>query len=237
MSDNGKMLKNLYRRAIQICHPDRASADLHSSMEAKAKELTAAYRAKNLSLVRKIAEELGVKDIPPMPNSEPVRPQKYKPNYPQHILDGYLIRGAQNGDLADVKHWIGEGANPNWINPSSNVAYACTALMAAATFGHAEIAEILLATGADPNIAPANGLTALMEATSFGHPEVVKVLLSAGANPDAVSDRGDTALDWAEFKVAHVRSPGEARKMREVIRLLKEANREIRILLEEAKAE
>ena len=70
MSDRDELLKNLYRRAMSVCHPDRAPAHLRSSMEEKTKELNAAYGAGSFVRVRKIALELGIKDVPPIPKSE-----------------------------------------------------------------------------------------------------------------------------------------------------------------------
>ena len=92
------------------------------------------------------------------------------------------------GDVAEVRRLLDVGANPNAADDGF------TALMWATYKGHAEIAEILLAAGANPNAAKDDGATALMPATFFGHTEIVNMLLSAGANPNAVSNDGWTPL-------------------------------------------
>ena len=52
--------KILYRKAIQICHPDRTPPHLHSFMAEKAKQLNAAKNAEDYARIRQIAAELGV---------------------------------------------------------------------------------------------------------------------------------------------------------------------------------
>ena len=74
-----KNLKDLFRKSISICHPDRSPPHLHSFMEAKTKELNAAYEAESFVRVRKIAIELGVKGIPPLPSP----PKQEKPKTSQ----------------------------------------------------------------------------------------------------------------------------------------------------------
>ena len=77
-------LRKLYQRAMAVCHPDRAPAHLHAFLEEKAKELNAAKQAGSFARIRKIAEELGVKDIPPMPESESApEPQPKSESAPQ----------------------------------------------------------------------------------------------------------------------------------------------------------
>jgi uncharacterized protein len=63
-------------------------------------------------------------------------------------------------------------------------------------FGHTALAELLLASGADPNAASANAMkvTPLHAATSRGDAAMVKKLLDKGANPDARQQGGWTSL-------------------------------------------
>ena len=72
-----------------------------------------------------------------------------------------------------------------------------TALHSAAQWGHKEIAESLLANGADVDTTNRWGQTPLHYAVVFRHAEVVKALLNAGANPDAKMLDGSTAHDLA----------------------------------------
>jgi cytohesin len=59
-----------------------------------------------------------------------------------------------------------------------------TALMLAARMGHADVADTLLAAGANPSATADDGTTALLESVARGHVAIVERLLSAGANPD-----------------------------------------------------
>ena len=83
-----------------------------------------------------------------------------------------------------------------------------TALMAAATGGHLEVARLLLDRLADPNQAkPDNRFTPLMYAADRGHLEVARLLLDRLADPNqANTDDGHAPLMGAA--TATWRSPG-----------------------------
>ena len=58
--------------------------------------------------------------------------------------------------------------------------------------------RLLIAKGADPNVARENGETPLMAAARLGQVEVMKMLLDRGANVNARDKKFDqTALMWA----------------------------------------
>jgi ankyrin repeat protein len=82
-----------------------------------------------------------------------------------------------------------------------------------------QIADALLAAGADVNAVGRYGWTPLIEAAFWGRLDMVKLLLERGAKPDATAERGATALSEAERVLPH-----SARKQEyeEVIKLLKE---------------
>eukprot|EP00411_Alexandrium_monilatum_P022909 CAMPEP_0175212920 /NCGR_PEP_ID=MMETSP0093-20121207/15925_1 /TAXON_ID=311494 /ORGANISM="Alexandrium monilatum, Strain CCMP3105" /LENGTH=386 /DNA_ID=CAMNT_0016506227 /DNA_START=81 /DNA_END=1241 /DNA_ORIENTATION=+ len=61
--------------------------------------------------------------------------------------------------------------------------WAMSPLHAAATAGHVEVLQVLLATRADPSIADYAGNTLLHAAAGMGNEEVVRELLEAGADP------------------------------------------------------
>jgi uncharacterized protein len=66
-------------------------------------------------------------------------------------------------------------------------------------FGHATLAELFLASGADPNAASTNAMhvTPLHAAASRGDAAMVEKLLEKGADPDARQQSGWTALHGA----------------------------------------
>ena len=70
-----------------------------------------------------------------------------------------------------------------------------TPLIYAAREGHADVVELLLQLGADPNAATASGgATALHRAAYMGHLAVVQLLLRAGADAARQDADGQTAL-------------------------------------------
>lgn len=73
----------------------------------------------------------------------------------------------------------------------------CLALQQAAFTGKAPRVEALLAAGADPDCADANGHTPLMRAAQRGQAAAAAALLAAGAQVDRQDARGYTALIWA----------------------------------------
>lgn len=83
-------------------------------------------------------------------------------------------------------------------SPDSKVAtHGRTPLMAAVRHGREDVAEVLLARGANPNLGDRAGNTALMSAASRGSLLLVRSLLERGARPNAVRLDGRTALHLA----------------------------------------
>ena len=74
-----------------------------------------------------------------------------------------------------------------------------TPLGLASFFGHPEAARLLLANGADPNLAAQNStrVAPLHSAVAGGSVEIVRELLAHGADVDARQDLGFTALHGA----------------------------------------
>ncbi|WQF75414.1 Putative NACHT nucleoside triphosphatase, P-loop containing nucleoside triphosphate hydrolase [Colletotrichum destructivum] len=115
---------------------------------------------------------------------------------------------AQSGLVEYVKHLL---SFPDVAVDAADV-QGKTPLWWAASFGRAEVVQVLIEAGADPDRDDAyNGLKPLHEASSKNHPEVVKVLLAAGVDPltkktrerpgnwcgNARKSRGDTPLMYA----------------------------------------
>lgn len=61
---------------------------------------------------------------------------------------------------------------------------------AAAWSGHEAVVSRLLAAGADPDKADAEGRTPLIAAAYMGHAEIVRALLDAGAKIDHADEDG-----------------------------------------------
>lgn len=68
----------------------------------------------------------------------------------------------------------------------------------AATHGHLEVMNLLLAQYAYIDAASPNGTTPLMMAARYGTPAAVKLLLEAGADPVLKNDLGLSAIDFAQ---------------------------------------
>ena len=98
-----------------------------------------------------------------------------------------------------------------------------TALMLAARENSVETAAILVAAGADINLAMANGSTALLMAILNGNYNVAAFLLDHGANPNVTDKDGKAALYAAidMRNLATTDTPGPAADKAEALELTK----------------
>ena len=80
---------------------------------------------------------------------------------------------------------------------AKNAVSGRTPLHNAARKGHKEIAELLIAKGANLDAKDKDGTTPLHITTLFGHKEIAELLIAKGADLDAQSKRGQTPLDMA----------------------------------------
>ncbi|MDN8018107.1 ankyrin repeat domain-containing protein [Burkholderia multivorans] len=108
-----------------------------------------------------------------------------------------LHDASQNGDIGKVKELMEKG-----VDPTERFCKDFYALREAASFGHAEIVEILIKHGAD--LHDWNDW-ALRVSAAGGYLEVVKVLLENGANVHAYND-------WA-YREAFLRGHTEIAKL------------------------
>ncbi|MBI5460804.1 MAG: ankyrin repeat domain-containing protein [Gammaproteobacteria bacterium] len=107
-----------------------------------------------------------------------------------------FIKAARDGDADGVRRFLVTGVKPDARNADGE-----TALLAAASSMNAETVKMLVAAGADVNVASTeNGWTPLMTAAFFGATESVRVLLDAGADVNATNQYGETALLQATFR-------------------------------------
>ena len=121
----------------------------------------------------------------PEPNSEPPTTE---------VSDISLIVAAEDGNIEAVKQNLAEGVD---VNTRSYIGES--PLHGAATFGHKEIVELLIAKGADLNAKGGiiDGTTPLHESASNGHWEVAEVLIAKGADVNAKQENGRTPLHTA----------------------------------------
>ena len=72
-----------------------------------------------------------------------------------------------------------------------------TALYIASEYGHKDVAEVLLAANANPDLATTDGETPLYIASYYRHQPVVEALLKAGADVNKAKKDGRTAIFYA----------------------------------------
>jgi ankyrin repeat protein len=126
-----------------------------------------------------------------------------------------IHQAADAGDLTKVKAFIQEGIDVN------TKVHGSTPLHCAARYGHKEVAELLIAKGADINAKDTRGRTPIDLAINKSQKEIAKLLVSksvdvslhtaayigdlqrveklinGGANVDAKDQKGQTALHYA----------------------------------------
>ena len=93
-----------------------------------------------------------------------------------------LLAATNNDDLATVQAYISSGADVDMMSSDGS----STPLHNAVTRGSTEMARVLLAAGADPNISTTDDFktTPLGEAAGKGNAEMIETLIANGADPD-----------------------------------------------------
>lgn len=123
-------------------------------------------------------------------NTSPTLLQAFAP-------DGFTALGLATffAQAPIVEALIRAGAN---VNQAANNSFKVAPLHSAVAAGHLEVTTMLLASGADPNLAQQQGVRALHSAAKQGRADLVKVLLGYGADVTLVMDDGTSALDFAK---------------------------------------
>lgn len=95
-----------------------------------------------------------------------------------------FFRGACDGDLELVRHYLRRGVDVDFIHPELQ----STALVAAIEAGRPEVALVLLDHGADPALrSPLEGMAPLDAAEAAGLDEVITWLRASPGKPTATS--------------------------------------------------
>lgn len=100
-----------------------------------------------------------------------------------------LVKSAEVGDLATVRHLLNMGVDVNTKQDGDG-----TALIGAARGGELDVAKYLLENGADVNLACPGDGNPLIAAARRGSVEIVNLLLDEGAEIDAVVPGDENAL-------------------------------------------
>ena len=110
-----------------------------------------------------------------------------------------LIAAAARENVEVVKLLLDKKADPNIL--ADNTTPLLEAVYAKQDSRALAVTKMLLAAGAQVNLANSNGVTPLMAAVSGRHPqmEVVRELLSAKADKARRDSFGETAADKARF--------------------------------------
>jgi ankyrin repeat protein len=95
-----------------------------------------------------------------------------------------------------AKMLLAKGADPNKSSDSEGT----TAIMVAASLRDTEVAQALLAAGADVNARDKDGATPLVYGAWVNNPEYLEVLIDAGAQIETRVPHGRTALTIAVMR-------------------------------------
>lgn len=127
--------------------------------------------------------------------------ERTAPPVPRDVLNRNLLNAVTDNNVAAVKRWLAEGADPNGMTEAGD-----TALLIAATNGRADLVEALIAGGAKVDLRRRGSWdeeTPLYAAAAHGFTSVVRLLIDAGANPNVRRGANGAdvhALYWAASK-------------------------------------
>jgi ankyrin repeat protein len=124
----------------------------------------------------------------------------------------FFVDAVRDNRIEDVKELLNNGADVN----AQDMFGGNTGLHWAARLGLAEMARLLIESGANPNACNDDNDTPLHWAAREGQKELLVILLAHGAKVNAVDKGGWTPLRWAEAqgqeKIARILVAAGARR-------------------------
>ena len=149
---------------------------------------------------------------------------------PPSVPDISINYAAVRGNIEAVRRHLAAGTDVNEkeihkfdSRRGEEITFVNTRLQHAAIGGHREIAELLIAKGADVNFKGGSGqLTALHYAANNHDKEIVELLIANGAN---VNDRGPVRFNVGSTPLDEIspieKTKEEKVKIREIVKLLR----------------
>ena len=127
-------------------------------------------------------------------SSQPYQKMSAKKLIEKEKSEEKLWHASQQGNLDEVKKLISSGS---WLEVNcvlSNSLIATSPLIVAASGGHRPVVQVLLDSGAEPDLADSEGWTPLLVCACSGRRGMLQLLLDRGADPNKAitSERGFT---------------------------------------------
>jgi len=107
----------------------------------------------------------------------------------------------KSGNIEAVKQHLAAGTD---VNAKSKGNGWTPLFYATSGGGQKEIAELLIAEGANVNAKDKLGDTSLQVAAYQGHKEIAELFIANGADVNSKADNGKTPLDWADGETADI---------------------------------
>ena len=109
-----------------------------------------------------------------------------------------LCNFSMHGNYKEVSQLLSNGVDPNCELSVDHGSWGGrTPLCRAALYGHKDVAELLINSGADPDKPEFHGSPLLHWAADAHRMDTVKILLGAGADPNRVDNKGQPPLHVA----------------------------------------
>jgi len=114
-----------------------------------------------------------------------------QPSEPQQGIESEAFSAVRNNDAVKLGQFLEQGVIPDAMNEDGDALL----YVASGVKGGFEVAELLIAAGADLNLISREGRTALHTAVAWCNSQIVALLLEAGARTDIVNSEGKIAID------------------------------------------